>query len=883
MAVCSNYGPSVDRFGILAACTLHATSPPLVRRPCLVCHPHCLLDQSFLSPSLRCYPLFLRRLLLWHSWRSVPAQHTATGLVCSQSCLEEPPWAGAHAYDATMLVARAWASLGPSAMEANTTMSVALLRAIRSTRFEGASGNVSLHPDTGETADGAYEVVQWRGDLHLEQVGLDSSSSLALQPASLFFPGVADGGYPPDGGEADAAASSLLDVSTRVAAVCRSDSTPCCSVGRIKAHVIAVWIPLLQGQRDSIYVVLSNIFGSRVPAPGRNCSALTIRVVPTDSVGDAAAISPEVVPVSIEGSCRLSYSVPLGMIGSHQLVVLLGSSIVGSAEVLIFGADAERPQSDTSGWSWVIVLGVCSAALMAVALTVAYRFHKFERLRRRSAEMGASQHGLKEVLALFSNPQLTRQAQQFGLRPLSFGKDIKHLLRQMDMKEIAIVPAATLIDAQDALDEHRPRIVIFSGHTFMGSLAFEDDDGRMDAHSDPFRFEQILLGQVRPKEEAHTPTGHHLHLSVNLTVHRPHLQCSSRDSSGHNKPDDVSGCEKKRARFSSTCRPLSPGSRLASQKPKSEAAPCPPDKAATEMTGHMARVEGPSRGEGGGSRGEGGGSRGESSRSAANSNATDGAAAHAQAHPAAASHSEVSVPRAERLISSSIRPKEVLHRLQAGHPSQPDPHPHQSHPNHTAQPVPSHSTWQCVVLNGCQTEAIGRHMLLVAPTISVVCWSTLAEDNAARAFSAGFYESVHQMLAKQRQMGAVGCCGCSRDGELEAPLRIDEAFRAGCGSFLSHGFRFGDPAAYLHPPGHSHHYRPDYQHCLGCTPPVHGDCLLLTSIDSVVQVVAGSKIFATSRTHSSCVYRNRTSNPREPGSSWVLADCLLTLREALAR
>ena len=52
----------------------------------------------------------------------------------------------------------------------------------------------------------------------------------------------------------------------------------------------------------------------------------------------------------------------------------------------------------------------------------------------------------KELLALFSNPQLSRQAQQLGLRPLSFGQDIKHLLRSMDMRDIAIEPAATLRD-----------------------------------------------------------------------------------------------------------------------------------------------------------------------------------------------------------------------------------------------------------------------------------------------------------------------------------------------------------------------------------------------------------------------------------------------------
>lgn len=47
----------------------------------------------------------------------------------------------------------------------------------------------------------------------------------------------------------------------------------------------------------------------------------------------------------------------------------------------------------------------------------------------------------------------------------SFEQDIKHLLRSMDSHEIAIEPAATLKDAQEAFVKHQPRILVFSGHT----------------------------------------------------------------------------------------------------------------------------------------------------------------------------------------------------------------------------------------------------------------------------------------------------------------------------------------------------------------------------------------------------------------------------------
>jgi hypothetical protein len=48
----------------------------------------------------------------------------------------------------------------------------------------------------------------------------------------------------------------------------------------------------------------------------------------------------------------------------------------------------------------------------------------------------------------------------------------------MDLRDLAIEPAATVTDAQAALAKHSPRVLVFSGHTFMGALAFEADDGR---------------------------------------------------------------------------------------------------------------------------------------------------------------------------------------------------------------------------------------------------------------------------------------------------------------------------------------------------------------------------------------------------------------------
>jgi len=173
---------------------------------------------------------------------------------------------------------------------------------------------------------------------------------------------------------------------------------------------------------------------------------------------------------------------------------------------------------------------------------------------------------------------------------------------------------------------------------------------------------------------------------------------------------------------------------------------------------------------------------------------------------------------------------------------------------------------ECVVLNGCETEEIGRSMLEVAaratkdgtPRISVVCWKTLAEDSAARAFGHGFYACVaRQLEARRRKLhrnelsersrflptadrGFVhfvtacvlpGCCHRRLRPE-RAPARhelAEAAFDAGCQNFWQENFAFGDPRTYLHEPNHEHMRNPDFSgECEGCTPPVHGQVVLLT-------------------------------------------------------
>ena len=72
-----------------------------------------------------------------------------------------------------------------------------------------------------------------------------------------------------------------------------------------------------------------------------------------------------------------------------------------------------------------------------------------------------------ELLALFSNPALPREAARFGLRPLAFGQDLKLLLHALPSSEIDVEPAATLLSAQQALVRSSPRFLLFSGHTIL--------------------------------------------------------------------------------------------------------------------------------------------------------------------------------------------------------------------------------------------------------------------------------------------------------------------------------------------------------------------------------------------------------------------------------
>ena len=221
-----------------------------------------------------------------------------------------------------------------------------------------------------------------------------------------------------------------------------------------------------------------------------------------------------------------------------------------------------------------------------------------------------------ELLALFSNPTSRHAATAtggaddghhpggggggLGLKPLQLGRELKFLLHSLPPVHLAIEPAASLADARAAIEEKDPRLILFSGHSFMGGLVFELDDGRLDCPP-PAQF----IAQLQPQ-------------------HAPRLQ---------------------------VLRPL----------------PLSPTRVHSSLLASLL------------------------------------------SSPLLSSH-----PLIPPLISPLI-----------------------SRPSCTRAP-----RLQCVCLNGCETAELGYQIVSELPWLKVICWPTITEDAAARAFAQGFYDAV---------------------------------------------------------------------------------------------------------------------------------------------
>ena len=50
---------------------------------------------------------------------------------------------------------------------------------------------------------------------------------------------------------------------------------------------------------------------------------------------------------------------------------------------------------------------------------------------------------------------------------------------------------------------------------------------------------------------------------------------------------------------------------------------------------------------------------------------------------------------------------------------------------------------QLVFLNGCETAELGYQIVTEMPYVMAICWATITEDAAARAFAQAPYEVIH--------------------------------------------------------------------------------------------------------------------------------------------
>lgn len=222
-----------------------------------------------------------------------------------------------------------------------------------------------------------------------------------------------------------------------------------------------------------------------------------------------------------------------------------------------------------------------------------------------------------ELFALFCNPILPTS---LNLRPLSFGQDLKFIMRTMPADQLEVEPAASLYTTRRGLVLHRPRFLMFSGHTLGNNLAFETPDGHLDREATASRL-VALLRSLLPKTE------HSAARANALELLEAHL--------------------KKQEEFALSMQHCSRSWMMAAAAERAAAA-------ATCAT--------------------------------------------------TAGHQRDPLTRHD--------PKLALSRL------------------------------QCIVLNCCNSLDIGRALVHAAPGTCVVCWSTLTEDSAARAFIVGFLTYV---------------------------------------------------------------------------------------------------------------------------------------------
>ena len=147
-------------------------------------------------------------------------------------------------------------------------------------------------------------------------------------------------------------------------------------------------------------------------------------------------------------------------------------------------------------------LGTVATVALLVALR---RINRFERqsfintfilMHKTHDQHQLLAGGRVELLALFSNPSVRAEVH---VQPLKLGQELRSLLHAVPSVYTAIRPAAALADVADAMQQHNPQIALFSGHCFMGRLAFELPSGELDlpTHEEFISMLQVASSRLR--------------------------------------------------------------------------------------------------------------------------------------------------------------------------------------------------------------------------------------------------------------------------------------------------------------------------------------------------------------------------------------------------
>ena len=388
-----------------------------------------------------------------------------------------------------------------------------------------------------------------------------------------------------------------------------------------------------------------------------------------------------------------------------------------------------------------------------------------------------------ELLALFSNPALPKEAARFGLRPLAFGQDLKLLLHALPASDIDVEPAATLLSAQQALVRSSPRFLLFSGHTILEALAFESEDGRLDLHADPSFFVTLLE-----------------------TLNVEHERAVAAAAPAKRWTPDAKAAVYSRKREMRTAAVPPPLLRegMPSEGTVSRASPgsAPPAVARTATAPSSVRVAPLVE------RAVGLFAHLDDLKVAAAQKIQRYARGHLVRAQTRATFDAFFSTRGGKAArrkkvekSAALEVSALVERFRERLGVEPPSRPRSE----------ALARLRCVVLNGCQTDEIGRSLVRALPRLAVVCWQSVAEDSAARAFAVGFYAAVAEQLQERTRYKKMMRRAWPRLLSLLLPRRTARylfgadpeetasswthecavrAFEAGCYAFVSAGFHF---------------------------------------------------------------------------------------------